>query len=573
MNHCWYSRLAPLIVLAAMVGGCGTVPSGAAVGADRKARGRSAAAALAAISDRALESQAQAHAHFAMGVMRDLNGEQDLALEEFLNAARADLGNEQLVSDVARRLLQTHQTKKAVEQAADLLARAVTQPRAPGSLYMLLGAAYGELGKTNQAIQANRMAIRRAPLLLGAYRNLVRVYLQEKKPRAAAQVLVEAVRRRSADLGFVVDVAGLYASVSAQLGKESARVKPRVVEALNRAAKLKAAKPDLLLKLADGYNAMGEFAKAKVIYLQLLKQDPPMPAVREKLTDLYIRSGDRQGAREQLENIRRDTPTNPQVYYLLGTLAADEKDYARAAENYEKTILLSPEFESVYYELAGVEITENKPTDALAVLDKARARFKQSFVMEFYTALAYSRLKQYAEALHHFTTAEVVATATNPKLLNQAFYFQLAATCERNKDYAEAEKHFQKCLELAPDNAEAMNYLGYMWVERGVNLAKARALIEKAVKSEPDNAAFLDSLGWVLFKLNQPREALPHLLKAIQHSQEPDPVLYDHLGDIYADLKQPSQAREAWRKSLALEPSAQVEQKLKNPAGTGQSPR
>lgn len=568
MNRYWYSRLAPLIVIAAIVGGCGTVPSGSTVGVDRKAR-----AEPTAVADRALESQAQAHAHFAMGVMHDLNGEQDLALEEFWKAAQADLGNEQLVSDVARRLLQTHQTKKAVEQAADLLARAVAQPRAPGSLYMLLGAAYGELGKTNQAIRANRTAIQRTPSLVAAYRNLVRLYLQEKKPRAAADLLVEAVRRRSADLGFVVELASLYGSVSAQLGKESARVKPRVVEALNRAAKIKPATPDLLLKLADGFNAMGEFAKAKVIYLQLLAQDPRTPAVREKLTDLYIRSGDKKGAREQLETISRDNPTNPQVYYLLGSLAADDKDYARAAENYEKTVLLSPDFESVYYELAGVQITLNKPNDALAVLAKARARFKQSFVMEFYTALAYSRLKQYAEALHHFTAAEVVATATNPKLLNQAFYFQLAATCERNKDYAEAEKHFQKCLELAPDNAEAMNYLGYMWVERGVNLSKARVLIEKAVKSEPDNAAFLDSLGWVLFKLNQPREALPHLLKAIQHSQEPDAVLYDHLGDIYANLKQYDQAREAWRKSLALEANAQVEQKLKNPVGGGQSPR
>jgi tetratricopeptide (TPR) repeat protein len=310
--------------------------------------------------------------------------------------------------------------------------------------------------------------------------------------------------------------------------------------------------------------------------VELLKRNPQLPALREKLTAQYIRGGNKKGAREQLEGILRDNPTNPQVYYLLGSLAADDKDYARAAEHYEKTLQLKPdgpESEPVYYDLAGLKITLNKPAEALSILEKARAQYKQSFVMEFYSALAYSRLKQYAEALNHFTAAEVVAKATNPKLLDQVFYFQLAAANERNKEFAQAEKYFQKCLELAPNNVEAMNYLGYMWVERGVNLDKARVLIEKAVKSEPDNAAFLDSLGWVLFKSNQPREALNYVLKAVQHSQEPDPVLYDHLGDIYAGLRQYDQAREAWRKSLALEPNAGIEQKLKTSAGSRPSPR
>jgi len=107
-----------------------------------------------------------------------------------------------------------------------------------------------------------------------------------------------------------------------------------------------------------------------------------------------------------------------------------------------------------------------------------------------------------------------------------------------------------------------LNYLGYMWADRGVNLQKARELIEKAVRLEPTNHAFLDSLGWVLFKQNQPQEALNYLLKAVELSPEPDATLYDHLGDIYVALRQPDKAQEAWRKSLGIEPSADVERKL-----------
>src|SRR5262249_33805914 len=132
-------------------------------------------------------------------------------------------------------------------------------------------------------------------------------------------------------------------------------------------------------------------------------------------------------------------------------------------------------------------------------------------------------------------------------------------------------KYFEKTLKLAPESAEAMNYLGYMWAEHGKKLDRARELIEKAVKAEPKNAAYLDSLAWVLFKLNKPQEALPQALKAIEFSEEPDPTVYDHLGDIYAALNQVEKAREAWKKSVSLEPNEEVKKKLNPKSDTGSS--
>ena len=107
-----------------------------------------------------------------------------------------------------------------------------------------------------------------------------------------------------------------------------------------------------------------------------------------------------------------------------------------------------------------------------------------------------------------------------------------------------------------------MNYLGYMWAEHGEKLDKARELIEKALKAQPKNAAYLDSLAWVLFKQKQAQEALPYALKAAELSEKPDATVYDHIGDIYDALKQPEKAREAWRKSVSLEPNEEVRKKL-----------
>jgi tetratricopeptide (TPR) repeat protein len=204
----------------------------------------------------------------------------------------------------------------------------------------------------------------------------------------------------------------------------------------------------------------------------------------------------------------------------------------------------------------------DKNSEALATLAKARQKFSANFVLEYFTAMAFSRQKAYTEALEHFTAAEVIAQATNPKLLNEGFYFQLGAANERKSDYAQAEKYFQKCLQIEPNFAEAMNYLGYMWAEHGQNLDKARELIEKALKTEPKNAAYLDSLAWVLFKLKQPQDALPYALQAVELSERPDATVFDHIGDIYAALNQVDNARAAWRKSLSLESSEEVRKKL-----------
>ena len=45
----------------------------------------------------------------------------------------------------------------------------------------------------------------------------------------------------------------------------------------------------------------------------------------------------------------------------------------------------------------------------------------------------------------------------------------------------------------------------------------------------------------------------------------PDATIYDHLGDIYATLEDVDKARDAWRKSLAVERNEQVQKKLEPP--------
>ena len=542
-----------------LVSGCGSAP-----GRKPAAPADSRAASLKREreDDRSVERLAKAHAHYSAGIVHEMGGELRAAAEEYYQAALLDPDDEDLILEVSRRLLQNKQSDRALE----VVTRAAARPNASGAIYARLGLIYSQLGKADQAAAANRTAIKKSPALLTGYQNLYQAYQEKKQPQEALKVLDEAAQQPRPGGEFLIGLAELYTGFGVQVPAQRDSANGKALALLNRAEKLSPTTPLLRLKLADGFNLLGDSARAAQIYLEVLKHPPDVPMVEERvrrnLTEIYLRGSDHKRAVEQLQAIIRDDPTNPQAYYYLGRMALEDKKAAEAADYFSKTLLLSPDIESAYYFLAMAQINESKISDALTTLDKARQKFPQTFALEFYTALAFSRQKAYAEALRHFVTAEVIAKATDPRLLDESFYFQLGATCERKGDSTQAEEYFQKSLKLAPNFTETMNYLGYMWAEQGVKLDEARELIEKAVKAEPKNAAFLDSLGWVLFKLNRPREALTYQLQAIANSDRPDASLYDHLGDIYAALNQRAQAAEAWRQSLSLEPNPQIRDKL-----------
>lgn len=513
-------------------------------------------------SESLLQQRARAHAHYAAAVIQDINGEQAAANAEYLKAATEDSGDETLVLDVSRRLLQA----KDFNNALGIVAQSAERADASGSIHARLGMIYAQLGRTQEALAANKKAIEKSPGLLAPYQNLFVGHMQAGREDAAWNILSQAASQAGAGPEFLVGLAEMYSNFGTQYPARRDQAKAESIKSLERAAGFKSLNSTLLLLLAENLNNAGDTTNAAKLYNQLLKNLPPVPGLRErvhaKLSEIYLRSDDHARAVEQLQALVREDPTNPQAWYFLGALAMDDRKPAEAVEHFQRTLILNPDFEQAYYDLANAQISSDKPGDALVTLEKTRRKFRQTFVREFLAGVAYAHQKAYTEALQRFTAAEVVARATDTNRLNHYFYFQLGAAFERNGQFEEAQKAFNKCLELQPDFGSALNYLGYMWAERGENLDKARALIEKALKAEPKNAAYLDSLAWVLFKQGSHKEALVEILKALELTEEPDATLYDHLGEIQAAHGRMDEAEKAWRRSIEIEDNPAVRKKL-----------
>lgn len=496
-----------------------------------------------------------------------MNKEGDEALRSFTESVLHDPGHDELVLEVAQRHMQAKKPLKAVE----VLEKAVAIPNPPAVFFALLSSAQLEAGQLSKAIAIGKKAVQLAPDNPLAHRSLFQAYLRDKQFAAAMKSVESAARHPSTNDAYWIGIAELAAGLQSVQGADQDKARALTLELLGKCKTPESqANPLELQRMAELYEASRQYARAETLYLELLKRFPSVSALKSRLLGLYLKSGDRGRAIEQLELLARASPTNPNVQYLLGNLLGEDKKFEPAIEAYRRAIQLKPDFEEAYFDLASLLMSQKQVDKAVDLLESARKKLKNRFAIEFYLAMARSSQKLYDEALKHLVEAEVLAKVDDPTRLNHIFYFQLGAMHERRKDFAAAEKAMLKSIELSPKFAEALNYLGYMWADRGERLKEAKAMIERALDEEPKNGAFLDSMAWVLFKMNKPQEALAWMQKSIANVTEPDATLYDHLGDIYQSLNEPAKAREAWIKSLSIEENEAIRKKVtEHPAPRG----
>jgi tetratricopeptide (TPR) repeat protein len=152
------------------------------------------------------------------------------------------------------------------------------------------------------------------------------------------------------------------------------------------------------------------------------------------------------------------------------------------------------------------------------------------------------RFKEEAEALDR---AEKLSEADD----KETVHFMRGAMYEKMNTLGPAEAEFRKVLEMNPQNANALNYLGYMLADRNLRLQEAQKLVAKALEIEPDNGAFLDSLGWVNFRMGNLEEAEANLRRALERIKR-DPTVHDHLGDVYFQKGNTQAAIAQWEMSL-----------------------
>jgi tetratricopeptide (TPR) repeat protein len=181
----------------------------------------------------------------------------------------------------------------------------------------------------------------------------------------------------------------------------------------------------------------------------------------------------------------------------------------------------------------------------------------------------YTQAGRGREAIEAARKALALAPADRTDMQTAAL-ITLSSAQDRAGDKSGSEESLRRVLAKEPDNATALNNLGYFLVERNERLNEALELIKRAVNAEPTNSSFLDSLGWVYFKLGQLENAERHLKEAVSRNATSS-TIHEHLGDLYSRQGKTELARAAWQKALSLsmevDKTARLKAKLSGKTG------
>ena len=484
--------------------------------------------------------------HLLLGRLYRLNNDLQKAEAEFKTAVKLQPDSEEAVTTLAY----LYNEEGDSTRAAQVLGSIPDAGRS-AKLYSALGYTYEQQKQYKNAIDAYRHAIELDRDNLDAIRGLAQNLLNDGQNDAALEQYKIIADANPEDAQTYLRIAEIY--------RKSGKFDD-ALENLKKAESMAQDSVEVPYNMAAVYQAQGRYDEAIQVLQGLLKKtektDPASYSQSEK--------NNRSVFLERLGSIYRDN-NNPQaaIDTFRKMLALGDENAVRGYQQ-----IIDTQRDSKQWQAAtdtAREATQKLPKDRglkmvyaaqLADMGQADEGLQQVKSLlngkpedrEVYITLAqmYSRLKRWPEAEESLNKADELSSKPEDKEYVQ---FLRASTFERQKKYDEAEEAFRKVISDDPDNATALNYLGYMLADRNQKLEEALDLIKKAVDLDPANGAYLDSLGWAYFRLGKFDMAEDTLLKASQHIGT-DPTVQDHLGDLYQKTGRLKLAVTHWERAL-----------------------
>jgi tetratricopeptide (TPR) repeat protein len=432
--------------------------------------------------------------------------------------------------------------------AADLLKKLATKNPTPRSL-QALAAAYEQMHEYALAAETLKRTLELNPPNAGDLKKFMAADLRRaQQPQAALKVYQDLVAEEPSDAESYLRMSNIYTQLRDFTKAREAEEKARAIEPNNLDVRYN----EVTILEAEGKTPEA-IDRLKGILDTTAKKNYSKEerANRIELLDmlwrLYRMNDQTESAVEAARQIAeldhdRDSVIAAEIIdtYRLG------KELPKAQKEAEAALKKWPEDRTLHMTHASL-LADLGQTDAAAAEMKKLLDGKGDREVYFEMArLVYDRGRKFEEEGKALDAAEKLSVTKEEK---QDIWFQRGAMYERMKKTDLAETEFRKILEVNPDNAAALNYLGYMLADRNVKLPEALTLITKALDIEPNSGAYLDSLGWVYFKMNRLPEAEENLRQALVRTPR-DATVHDHMGDVLLRESKVKEAIAQWQMSI-----------------------
>ncbi|HET8826332.1 MAG TPA: tetratricopeptide repeat protein [Terriglobales bacterium] len=482
--------------------------------------------------------------HIMLGRLYHADNQMKKAQDEEQLAIKLSPDSEEAVATLAM----FYSEEGDAAKAADTLS---TIPEASRSakLYLMLGGTYDQQKDYKKSIDAYQHAIALDRDNLDAIRGLAEALMNDGQTAKALQQFQVIADANPEDARTYVRIAEIYR----RQGKLD-----QALQSLKKAQSMVKDSDQISYGIAEIYQAQGRYDDAIQQLQALLKsgenktgndEQDNRSIFLERLGTVYRDNNQEQQAVDTFRQMLSLGDDNAKRGYqeLIDTYR-EAKDWQKATDVAKEATEKLPkdrDLKIVYASQIADMGQSDQAIQQVKSMLKGNADDRDIYVR---LAMMYSRLKRWTDADAMLDKADQLSSKPEDR---QEIMFLRASGYERQKRYAEAEELFRKLIKDAPDNAAALNYLGYMMADRGENLDEALGYIKKAIDQEPANGAYLDSLGWAYFKLGKYDLAEDNLLKASQHVMGADPTVQEHLGDLYQKTGRLKLAAAHWERSVS----------------------
>jgi tetratricopeptide (TPR) repeat protein len=437
----------------------------------------------------------------------------------------------------------------------------------PGQL-KLAGIAFGERNPT-EAFRLIDEVLKQNPKSVEAL--LVKSRIQRAEGKAK-EALVSATAATTAQ---PESVAALYERGLVEL---DLNMLAEGVKSLREAVRLNPKAAAIHLQLANALLRQREYPAALVAAEDALRNAPQDPTAHLMVARTQMASGDLQAAAATMVPLQKQFPDVAIVWSQLGSLRLLQRDAAGARQAFERALQLQPGQIDGVEGLAVLDVGERKPEQAVARMealvakepdnvrylqiasrsymavrsfDKAEAALRRVLELDNNNLETYGLLGQLylmqnktEQALKEYEAlSRQQPTAVGPHTV-------AAMLLQSMNRLDEAQKRYERVIEIDREAPVAANNLAWLYAERGGNIDVALQLAQTARRRLPNEPAVADTLGWIYVKKQQYPQAIRELADAVAKEPE-NPEYQYHLGEAYRGSGDVAKARAALQKAVA----------------------
>ncbi len=494
-------------------------------------------------------------------------GRMDLSLDNYLDVARTT--RDPAVAERAVRIAVFAHDQEGGLEAASLWTEIAPDSTDARQVYAALLLRAGEIDTAVRQLEAA------VPHFAGgsaeAYPRIADMLARERDKTVAVAVMARLVGGRPDDLA----AQSAYAQLLARSGQID-----RALEVYQRVLALEPDDQQTLIIYARLLQRQGKSDAALGVLASALDRRPESDRVRLTYARLLVDAKRYDEALDEFARLSKRAPDNADVRYAFGLLLMQTNHPSEAEVEFNELIARRERMPVAYYYLGQIAESRGDIEAALAAYRKVNdGEHRLNAQIRAAVLLAESgRLVQARAHLHglradnsqqairiYRAEAEILAKrqdyADAIQVYNGALadfphdtdlLYSRAMLAEKMNDLVTLERDLRSILSREPDNADALNALGYTLADRTDRYKEAYELVKRAYELKPDDHYVIDSMGWTLYRMGRHQEAIMHLRRAMELNG--DPEIAAHLGEVLWMVGDKKAAMEIWDTALQSTP-------------------